>query len=190
MSKSEREKMLAGEGYIAADAELGEMNAKAQALLYRFNTSPPSQIGEREAIIERLFGSIGHGSLIKQPFFCDYGCHIFAGEKFFANYDCVILDCNEVRIGNNVLFGPKVQIYTAYHPFEPEIRRTDLEMASPVAIGDDVWIGGGAIICPNVEIGAGTTIGAGSVVTRSIPSNVFAAGNPCRVIRPISQNPF
>lgn len=177
--------MLAGEGYIAMDAELGEMNARAQELLYNFNSSHPSQVKEREEIIKKLFGSAGEGCLIKQPFFCDYGCYIFVGNKFFANYDCVILDCNEVHIGNNVMFGPKVQIYTAYHPLEPEIRRTDLEMAAPVVIGDDVWIGGGAIVCPKVEIGAGTTIGAGSVVTKSIPPRVFAAGNPCRVIREI-----
>ncbi len=177
--------MLAGEGYIAMDAELGEMNARAQELLYTFNSSHPSQIKEREEIIKKLFGSAGTGCLIKQPFFCDYGRYIFVGDKFFANYDCVILDCNEVHIGNNVMFGPKVQIYTAYHPLEPEIRRTELEMAAPIVIGNDVWIGGGAIVCPKVEIGAGTTIGAGSVVTTSIPPRVFAAGNPCRVIREI-----
>ena len=175
--------MLAGEPYIALDAELGEMNLRAQELLYAFNFSHPNVIDERENIIKRLFGAIGIGSIIKQPFFCDYGSNIFAGDKLFINYDCVILDCNIVRFGDNVMLAPKVQIYTAYHPLEPEIRRTELEMALPVTIGDDVWIGGGAIICPNVEIGAGTTIGAGSVVTKSIPPKVFAAGNPCRVIR-------
>lgn len=185
MSKSEREKMLAGEGYFAMDDELGGMNAKAQELLYRFNNSHPSQVAEREEIIKQLFGAVGEGCLIKQPFFCDYGSNIFIGNKFFANYDCVILDCNEVRIGNNVMFAPKVQIYTAYHPLEPEIRRTELEFASPITIGDDVWLGGGVVVCPNVEIGAGTTIGAGSVVTKNIPPRVFAAGNPCRVIRQI-----
>ena len=177
--------MLAGEGYIALDAELGGMNAKAQELLYRFNSSHPTNISERAEIIRQLFGSVGTNCLVKQPFFCDYGAHIYVGDNFFANYDCVILDCNEVRIGNDVMFAPKVQIYTAYHPLEPEIRRTLVEYASPVIVGDDVWIGGGAIVCPNVEIGAGTTIGAGSVVTKSIPPRVFAAGNPCRVIREI-----
>lgn len=185
MSKSELEKMLAGEGYFASDAELGAMNAEAQELLFRFNTSHPSQIAEREEIIKQLFGSFGANCLIKQPFFCDYGNNIFVGDNFFANYDCVVLDCNEVRIGNNVMFGPKVQIYTAYHPLEPEFRRTQLEYASPIIVGDDVWLGGGVIVCPKVEIGAGTTIGAGSVVTKSIPPRVFAAGNPCRVIREI-----
>lgn len=175
--------MLAGEPYIALDNELEQMQGRAQELLYLFNFSKPDRTAERENIIKRLFGSIGAGSIVKPPFFCDYGNHIFAGDKLFINYDCVILDCNKVYLGSNVLLAPKVQIYTAYHPLEPEIRRTELEMASPVRIGDDVWIGGGAIICPGIEIGAGTTIGAGSVVTKSIPPNVFAAGNPCRVIR-------
>lgn len=185
MSKTEREKMLEGEGYIALDTELGAMNAAAQELLHAFNHSLPSQIFEREAIIKKLFGAAGENCIVKQPFFSDYGRHIYVGDNFFANYDCVILDCNEVRIGNDVMFAPKVQIYTAYHPLDPEIRRTQLEYAAPVIIGDDVWLGGGVIVCPNVEIGAGTTIGAGSVVTRNIPPRVFAAGNPCRVIREI-----
>ena len=185
MSKSELEKMLAGELYIASDAELSEMNARAQHLMHVLNNLHPSQLNEREDVIKQLFGAIGPGSIIRSPFFCDYGCNIFAGEKLFINYDCVILDCNKVHIGNNVLIAPKVQIYTAYHPFEPEVRRAELELAAPITIGNDVWIGGGVIICPNIEIGQGTTIGAGSVVTRSIPPNVFAAGNPCRVIREI-----
>lgn len=188
MNKSEKEKMLAGEMYIALDRELGEMNLRAQELLHRFNFSAPSQTSEREIIIKDLFGAIGEGSIVKPPFYCDYGKFIFAGKKLFINYDCVILDCNEVRIGDNVLIGPKVQIYTATHPFEPELRRAELEMAFPVTIGSDVWIGGGAIICPGVEIGDGTTIGAGSVVTKSLPPKVFAAGNPCRVIRELSVN--
>ena len=185
MFKSEKEKMLAGELYFAADPELWQMHIRAQELLHVYNSSAPSAADERESIIKRLFGAVGTGCVIRPPFFADYGCHIFAGEKLFINFGCVILDCNHVRIGNNVMFAPKVQIYAAYHPLEPEIRRAELELASPVTIGDDVWIGGGAIVCQNVEIGAGTTIGAGSVVTRSIPPNVFAAGNPCRVIKEI-----
>ncbi len=183
MNKSEKEKMLAGELYVASDGELVKMHERARELLYQFNSSTPAQIAERESIIQKLFGAIGAGSVVRPPFFCDYGKYIFAGRKLFVNYDCVIIDCNEVRIGDNVLLAPKVQIYTANHPFESELRRAELEMALPVVIGDDVWIGGGAIICPGVEIGSGTTIGAGSVVTKSIPPNVLAAGNPCRVIR-------
>ena len=175
--------MLAGEPYIAADPELGQMHVQAQTLLHRFNTSEPTATHERQELIRHLFGAVGAGCEVKPPFFCDYGCHIFAGDRLFINYDCVILDCNVVRFGSNVLLGPKVQIYTAYHPLEPELRRTLVEMAAPITIGDNVWIGGGAIICPGVQVGAGSTIGAGSVVTRDIPARVFAAGNPCRVIR-------
>src|SRR6476646_2849657 len=181
--KSEKEKMLAGEPYIAADHELVQMHLKAQILLHEFNASPPSATQQRQEIIRSLFGAIASNFEVKPPFFCDYGCNIFAGDKLFINYDCVILDCNVVRLGNNVLLAPKVQIYTAYHPLDPDIRKTMVEMADPVTIGDDVWIGGGAIICPGVQIGNGSTIGAGSVVTRDIPARVFAAGNPCRVIK-------
>lgn len=175
--------MLAGEPYLAADAELGEMNLRAQTLLRDFNSSAPAAAGERREIIRSLFGAVGTGFEVKQPFFCDYGSNIYAGDNLFVNYDCVFLDCNVVRIGHNVMMGPKVQIYTAHHPLEPEARRTLVEMASPVHIGDDVWIGGGVIICPGVTIGRGTTVGAGSVVTRDIPGRVLAAGNPCRVVR-------
>jgi maltose O-acetyltransferase len=181
--KSEREKMLAGEPYVAADAELGELNMRAQLLLHAFNTSHPSAVGQRREVIRSLFGAVGSNFDVKQPFFCDYGSNIYAGDNLFINYDCVVLDCNVVRLGDNVLLGPKVQIYTAHHPLEPEARRTLVEMASPVTIGDDVWVGGGVIVCPGVTVGDGSTVGAGSVVTRSIPSRVFAAGNPCRVIR-------
>jgi maltose O-acetyltransferase len=181
--KSEREKMLAGEPYVAADAELGEMNLRAQTLLHAFNSSAPAAFEERREIIRSLFGAVGTGFEVKQPFFCDYGSNIYAGDNLFVNYDCVFLDCNVVRIGDNVMLGPKVQIYTAHHPLEPEARRTLVEMASPVNIGDEVWIGGGVIVCPGVTVGRGTTVGAGSVVTRDIPERVLAAGNPCRVIR-------
>ena len=123
-----------------------------------------------------------------QPLFhCDYGTNIRVGEKVFFNFNCVVLDVMEVKIGSNVLFGPAVQIYTAMHPMSAVERRTWLEYAKPVEIGSDVWVGGGAIICPGVKIGSGTVIGAGSVVTRDIPEGVFAAGNPCRVIRGLDE---
>ncbi len=180
---TEREKMLAGEPYTAADPELAALNLRAQELLRAFNASPPADAEGRRELIRRLFGAAGANCEVKQPFFCDYGAHISVGDNFFANYDCVVLDCNLVRIGHNVMFGPKVQVYTAHHPLDPGVRRTLAEMASPVHIGDDVWVGGGAVICPGVTVGAGTTIGAGSVVTRDLPPRVLAAGNPCRVIR-------
>ena len=175
--------MLAGEPYVAADPEPVGMQSRAQALLHAFNSSHPSEAERRRETVRGLFGAVGAGFDIRPPFFCDYGSNIYAGDGLFINFDCVILDCNVVRLGDNVLLGPKVQIYTAHHPLEPEARRTLVEMASPVHIGDDVWIGGGAIICPGVTVGAGSTIGAGSVVTRDIPARVFAAGNPCRVVR-------
>lgn len=183
MSKSEKEKMLAGELYTAFDEELSAMNARAQDLVYRFNFSRPAETAERENIIKELFGSVGARTIVKPPFYCDYGSHIYIGEQSFINYDCVILDCNVVRIGNNVMLAPKVQIYTATHPFDIELRRQEIEMAYPVIIENDVWIGGGAIICPGVSIGKGSSIGAGSVVTKDIPPGVLAVGNPCRVIR-------
>jgi maltose O-acetyltransferase len=184
MHQTEREKMLAQEQYISiSDPELLGMMAAAQELLHTFNFSHPNEIENRRQLVRNLFGSIGEVFEIKPPFRCDYGCHIYAQENLYINYDCIILDCNEVHFGKNVLLAPRVQIYTAYHPLDPYIRRSGLEMAAPIFIGDDVWIGGGAIICPGVTIGNNTTIGAGSIVTRDIPANVVAVGNPCRVIR-------
>ncbi|PIG91001.1 sugar O-acetyltransferase [Gloeocapsopsis sp. IPPAS B-1203] len=183
MNKTAREKMLANEPYIAIDPELESMHKKAQNLLHTFNLSLPEESELRRAIVQKLFGSVGQVFEVKPPFRCDYGCHIYAKENLYINYDCMILDCNKVYLGNNVLLAPKVQIYTAYHPLDAEMRRSGLEMAAPIAIGDDVWIGGGAIICPGITIGNNTTIGAGSVVTKDIPANVVAAGNPCRIMR-------
>ena len=122
---------------------------------------------------------------IEPPFFCDYGTNIELGDKVFFNFNCVILDVAKVTIGSNVMFGPAVQIYTATHPMDAEERRSGLEFAKPVRIGNDVWLGGGVIVCPGVTIGDAAVIGAGSVVVRDIPAGVFAAGNPCRVIREI-----
>jgi maltose O-acetyltransferase len=183
MSKTEREKMLADEPYIAADPELVGMMFEAQSLLHTYNLSHPRDRVQRREIIRQLFGAIGETFKIEPPFHCDYGCHIYAKENLYINYDCTILDCNYVYLGNNVLIAPKVQIYTAYHPLDATTRRSGLEMAAPITIGDDVWIGGGAIICPGVSIGNNAVIGAGSVVTKDIPANVVAAGNPARVIK-------
>ncbi|BAZ44086.1 maltose transacetylase [Chondrocystis sp. NIES-4102] len=181
--KTEREKMLDGELYLATDEELVIMQTKASQLLHDFNFSQPHQVDLRKNIIFRLFGKIGSNYLIRPPFHCDYGCHIFAGDNLYINYDCTILDCNSVHLGNNVLLAPKVQIYTAYHPTNPEVRLSGQELAAPVTIGDNVWLGGGVIICPGISIGSNVTIGAGSVVTKNVPDGVIAAGNPCRVIK-------
>jgi maltose O-acetyltransferase len=132
MEKSEREKMLAGEPYTALDAELEALTLRAQELVYAFNYSKPAEVLLREEIIGKLFGAVGFGAVVKPPFYCDYGTHIYAGDKLFINYDCVILDCNEVFIGSNVMIAPKVQIYTATHPFDVELRRREIEMALPI----------------------------------------------------------
>lgn len=182
---TERELMLAGELYFAGDAELVEMRRRARHLTRRFNATGEDESEERRNLLRELFGNIGDGCEIEPPFRCDYGAFIFAGERFYANFGCVILDCAPVRIGDGVLLGPNVQIYTAYHPIDADIRRAGRELASPVSIGDNVWIGGGAIILPGVSIGENSVIGAGSVVTKSIPTGVVAAGNPCRVLRDI-----
>lgn len=183
--KTEREKMLNSELYLPLDKELTRMHLKARNLVHRFNFLEPAEVSQRIQIIRHLFGNIGNNFTIKPPFYCDYGCHIFAGDNLYINYDCTILDCNTVHLGNNVLFAPKVQIYTAYHPTDPELRLTKKELAAPVVIGDNVWLGGGVIVCPKITIGSNVTIGAGSVVTKDIPNNVVAAGNPCRVIKQV-----
>lgn len=185
--KTEREKMLNGELYLATDEELTKMHFKARQLIRSFNHfTEPEEVSMRIDIVRRLFGKVGSNFTVKPPFYCDYGCHIFAGGNLYINYDCTILDCNRVYLGNNVLLAPKVQIYTSHHPTDPELRLTGKELASPVTIGDNVWLGGGVIVCPGVTIGNNVTIGAGSVVTKDIPDNVVAAGNPCRVIKSVT----
>lgn len=180
---TEKEKMLSGMLYNAADPELDYERLEARELLHDFNHSRPSKLSFRTAMLKKLFGETGEHIYIEPVFQCDYGYNIKVGENFYANFNCVILDVMEVRIGDNALLGPAVQIYTATHPLDPDERKTMLEGAKPVSIGNDVWIGGGAIILPGINIGNGVTIGAGSIVTKDIPDYTFAAGNPCKVIR-------
>jgi maltose O-acetyltransferase len=182
--KSEKEKMLAGELYDSRDPELVEERKRCRKLC---KSLIGSQDNERHQILADLLG-YRTDAWVEPPFFCDYGYNLSLGEKVYFNYNCIVLDVNRVEIGDNVLFGPAVQIYTAMHPKDAHERRKGLEFAIPVNIGSDVWIGGGAVICPGVTIGNGTVIGAGSVVTRAIPAGVFAAGNPCRVVRPVKEN--
>jgi maltose O-acetyltransferase len=184
--KTERAKMLAGELYDPLDPELSQDRQRCRDLCKRLNDSPEGQDEERRRILAELFNA-STDAWIQPPFFCDYGYNISLGTKVFFNFNCVVLDVMRVEIGNNVLFGPSVQIYTATHPMSAVERRTWLELAKPVSIGSDVWVGGGAIICPGATIGDRSVIGAGSVVTRAIPADVFAAGNPCRVIRALTQ---
>ncbi|CAD5953973.1 putative maltose O-acetyltransferase [Planktothrix agardhii] len=181
--QTEQEKMLAGELYLGNDPELVLGRKRASKLTRLYNSTTEDELETRQLILLELFDKIGNNLFITPPFYCDYGCYIKLGNNVYMNFNCIILDCNYVEIGDNVLLAPNVQIYAAYHPIDPALRLTGKELAAPIKIGDNVWIGGGAIICPGVEIGDNTTIGAGSVVVDNIPSGVLAAGNPCRVIR-------
>ena len=182
---SERAKMLAGELYDPLDPDLAAARARARDLCQTLNATREGQQDERRTILRELLGAGGDDVWMQPPFFCDYGSNIFLGKKCFFNFNCIVLDVCAVRVGDYTLFGPAVQIYTATHPMEAELRRTQ-EFAKPIVIGSDVWVGGGAIICPGVTIGSRTIIGAGSVVTRDLPDDVFAAGNPCRVLRALT----
>lgn len=184
---AEKEKMLAGALYDPLDPELLRERRRARLLLKALNDTRDDQTDERERLIKELIPSAGTGVWIEPPFYCDYGSNISLGDKVFFNFNCVILDVARVRIGSRVLFGPAVQVYAATHPLSAAERRTGFELGKEIDIGDDVWIGGGAIICPGVRIGRASVIGAGSVVTRDIPDGVFAAGNPCRVLRHIER---
>jgi maltose O-acetyltransferase len=178
---TEKEKMLAGELYIANGEELTRERKRAKELCRRFNGGDAE---EGRAILRDLFGYTTDAYL-EPPFFCDYGYNIRLGSRVYANHNLVVLDCAPVTIGSDVFFGPNVVISTAGHPTEPDIRSSALEFAKPITIGDRVWIGASVVIVPGVEIGANTTIGAGSVVTKNIPANSIAMGNPCTVRRSI-----
>lgn len=184
--KSEKQKMLAGELYDPMDAELVAARERARDLCHALNATRERDREERRRILRELFGSGGDSVWMQPPFYCDYGTNIELGERVFFNFDCVVLDVCSVRIGSFTLFGPAVQIYTPMHPFKAALRRRE-EFGKPVEIGADVWIGGGAIVLPGVRIGDRAVIGAGSVVTRDVPEGVFAAGNPCRIIRAVDE---
>lgn len=181
--KGQKEKMLAGELYVADDPQLYAAHLRAQAILARFNATPVDAVDERRAMLADLFARFGDGAVLKPTLRCDYGFNISIGERTFINFDCVLLDCNRIVIGNEVQFAPGVHVYTATHPLDAKQRRSGVEYALPVVIGDGAWLGGGAIVCPGVTIGENTVVGAGSVVVRNLPSNVLAVGNPCRVVR-------
>lgn len=184
--EKEWEKMLRGEIYSAGDAEFHRRLQATRERLWEFNNLRPSQLSEQRAILRELLGSCGNNFIVNQPFRCDYGCNIYLGEDFFANFNLTILDEAEVRIGRNAFIGPNVSIYTACHPLDAPTRNTFAEWAEPVTVGDSVWIGGGTTILPGVNIGDNVVIGAGSVVTHDIPSDCVAAGNPAQIIRKIN----
>ncbi|WPV01069.1 sugar O-acetyltransferase [Mucilaginibacter sp. cycad4] len=180
---TELEKMISGELYNAGDAELVAARAKARQLFTQYNATSYDDKETKTALLKQLLGSFQGNIDIQSPFYCDYGFNIIAGDNLFLNFNCIILDCARVTFGNNVFLAPNVQLYTAYHPVIAAERIKGPEYAAPITIGNNVWLGGGVIVCPGVTIGDNTTIGAGSVVTKDIPANVVAAGNPCRVIR-------
>ncbi len=183
---SEKEKMLSGKLYICDDALRFEA-AEARKITAVYNETTNSEIPKRTELLNRLFKKVGKTPYIEPPFRCDYGSNITVGDEFYANFDCIMLDCANIKIGDHVFFGPKVNIYTACHPIYAPVRNRQLEYAKEVTIGDDVWIGGNVTINPGVHIGNNVVIGSGSVVTTDIPDGVVAAGNPCRILRRISE---
>lgn len=187
MTFSEREKMLAGLLYDANyNPELLEERNVAKDLCFEFNHTKPSDTATQTALIQKLIGKTGDNFTVVAPFWCDYGSNIEIGDNFFANHNCVILDGAKVTFGDNVFIAPDCGFYTAGHPLDAERRNQGLEYAKPITVGDNVWIGGGVKVMPGVTIGDNAVIGGGSVVTKDIPANVIAVGNPCRILREIT----
>lgn len=184
---NEKEKMLAEELYNANNKELFIERQKAKELCFKYNNLKPSRLNKRKETIEKILGDIKGEFIIEQPFICDYGYNIKIGNNFYANHNLVILDANKVEFGDNVFIAPNCGFYTATHPTNAEERNKGLEYAKPIKIGNNVWIGGNVVVLPGVTIRDNTVIGAGSIVTRDIPSNVIAVGNPCKVIKNIGE---
>jgi maltose O-acetyltransferase len=180
-----RERMLRGELYRADDPELEAAMARAQALVERYNATPHAEPELRDRLLRELLGDVGERVVVRSPFHCDYGSHISIGAGTFVNYGCVFLDVVPIRIGEACQVAPKVQLLTADHPVDPQPRRDGWESGLPIVLEDNVWLGGGAIVCPGVTIGENTVVGAGAVVTRDLPAGVVAAGVPARVLREI-----
>lgn len=179
--------MLSGELYDASDKNLTEERLNTRLLLKKINDLAENQTEKKNRLLEELIPHKGKNLFIQTPFYCDYGTNLELGEDVYFNFNCVVLDVMKVIIGSRTLIGPNVQIYTATHPMNYKERSSGLEFAKAISIGEDVWIGGGVIICPGIKIGDRTIIGAGSVVTKNIPSDMFAAGNPCKIIRKLEK---
>ncbi len=180
-------KMINGELYNAQDAHLKKLRRDARVIVDAFNSMPFSDELEANKLLKSLFKAMGTNSRIKKPVYFDYGINIYLGDNFYANYDCIFLDVAPIVIGHNVMLGPRVSLFTATHPVDVKTRNSGLEGGKPIVIGNNVWIGGNTVINPGVTIGDNTVIGAGSVVTKNIPPNVIAVGNPCRVLRKITE---
>jgi maltose O-acetyltransferase len=184
-ARSMRERMLAGDLYIADDPELGEHLLRAADLMHAFNTMPPRDAEGQRRVLAELLGSVGDDTVIRPPLYVDYGRYVRVGARSFANYGLVALDVAPITIGDDVQIGTNVQLLTPTHPVDPELRRARWEAAKPIVIGDNVWLGSGAIVLAGVTVGENTVVGAGAVVTRALPANVVAVGNPARVVREI-----
>jgi maltose O-acetyltransferase len=182
-----KQRMLRGELYLAGDPELQADAARSQELMERYNATRHAEQELRDRLLRELLGEVGEGVVVRPPLWIDYGSHISIGDHTFANYDCVMLDVAPIRIGAACQLATRVQLLTATHPIDPEARRLGWESAEPITIGDNVWLGGGAIVCPGVTIGEDTVVGAGAVVTRDLPAGVVAAGVPARVLREIDE---
>lgn len=187
-ARSAKDKMLAGEPYNMLDPDLETVRRTTRDLVHRF--SHAATMPERRVILELLFGAIGENSMVEPPFHCSYGENIYIGHNTYLNAFCTILDNNEVRIGNHVMIGPAVQLYTAAHLLQADARIAGWEVTKPIVIEDKVWIGGSAVVLPNVTIASSAVVGAGSVVTRDVPANTVVVGNPATVIREIDQHRF
>lgn len=183
VASTEWQKMVSGEIYDATNQEFLDKLVATREIIYKFNSLLPSDIDGQKDVLRNLLGSVGEPFHFNQPFRCDYGCNIHIGDNFFANFNFTILDEAEVRIGNNVFVGPNVSIYTACHPLDAELRNTAVEWAESVTIGNNVWIGGSAVILPGVTIGNNVVVGAGAVVTKDVPSDCVVAGNPAKIIK-------
>lgn len=183
---TEKEKMLAGEYYKSMeDTVLVEERKKVKDLCYQYNSLSPYEEEKKTNLIKQIFGKTGENIIVEPSFYCDYGYNIEVGENFYMNHNCVILDCNKVVFGDNVLVGPNCSFYTPLHPMDAETRNTGVEKALPITVGNNVWFGGSVTVLPGVTIGDNAVIGAGSVVTKDIPANTLAVGNPCKVVRNI-----
>jgi maltose O-acetyltransferase len=187
--RSMRARMQAGDLYVADDPELAELRTRTSDLVAAYNATSARQRALRRRLLEELLGSIGEGTEIRPPLYVDYGSYIRFGARCFANFGLMAIDTAAITIGDNVQIGPNVQLLTPTHPLEPGLRREKWEAAKPITIGDNVWLGGGTIVLPGVTIGENTVVGAGAVVTRDLPANVVAVGNPARVTRSLGETP-
>lgn len=185
-TRSMRERMLAGDLYIADDLQIAAQQQRAAMLMHRFNTGDPSDAEAQLAALRALLGSLGEGAYVRAPLWIDYGSQIHIGARTFINYNAMLLDVAPIIIGEDVMMGPNIQLLTPTHPLDAEMRRAKWEAAKPITVGNNVWLGGGVIVCPGVTIGDNTVVGTGAVVTKNLPANVLAVGNPARIIRELS----